>query len=273
MPEEIAEWKETLPEGFADAPFFKAAETPEAALQDIQNAAAHMGNSIRIPSEDAGEDDMNAFYAKVLEKAPNLMPKPTDDNMDSVFQALGRPENVEGYKYEPPEGRELPDDYASFATIAHEAGLSQTQFNQMLGKIMENEWQSADIAETEQAAAMKELSKEWGVAYDQNLSHVKNFLRLTDAPEGIVDLISEGAMSPTEIKWLHSIATQTKAPKELVDIESDQKAALTPEEARARIQELLNAGQDGPYFNAAHPGHKDAMAKMHEYQKAAIGQR
>lgn len=261
-------WVDSLPETLREAPFLSKAESPEKALQELQNAAGHLGNSLRLPSEDASEEDRKAFYDRLSEKVPGLMPKPTEENMEEFYKALGRPENPDDYNYEPPEGKEVPGDFESFAKVAHKHGLTQEQFRGVLNDVLSGQWEQAEIAESEQNQEMSQLSQEWGQAFDQNLSAVKNFLRLTDAPEGVVDLISEGAMSPAEIKWLHSIASSTKSPTELVTQQTQQETALTPSEARTRIQEMMN-NPEHPYWNATDPRHQDAIQKMLKLQKAA----
>lgn len=262
-------WKDSLPEGFADAPFLKAAESPEAALQAITDAADYMGNSIRVPSENAGEEDVAAFYDKILSKAPNLMPRPDEDNMDAFYKSVGRPDKPEEYSYEAPDGKEVPEDFSTFAAVAHKHGLSQTQFRGILGDLLGPQWAAMETAENDQKEALSALAGEWGFKFDEHMNTVKNFLRLTDAPAGLVELISEGAMSTDEIKWLHNIASQTKSQVELNKQPASQpEGLLSPEEARMQISEMLN-NPDHPYWVATDPAHQAAVQKMLKLQQMA----
>ena len=259
-------WIESLPETLREAPFISKAESPEKALEELQNAAGWMGNSIRLPGEDATDDARKEFYGKLAEKAPGVMVRPDPENMTDFYRSMGMPEDVNGYKWETPEGKSDPDDLGIIAEVAHKAGLSQDQFKTMVDNIMESKWTQEDQYEAEHKEAMAGLATEWGQAYDGNMAGVRNFLKLTDAPEGIVDLITQGAMSPEEIKWLHKVATQTKSSVELADQQQQRQAALTPAEAQMRIAELL----DNPaYWDAANPLHKSLQQKMLEYQQAA----
>lgn len=263
------DWRSTLPEGFGEASFIKGADSPEAALTAINNAASHMGNSIRIPGEDASEDARNDFYGKILEKAPNLMPKPSEDNMDAFYASIGRPGKPDEYNFEAPEGREIPDDFAAFAEAAHKNGLTQDQFRGVLGEILGSAWEGSDAVEAAQAEEMKGLKTEWGQAFDQNIDQVKNFLRLTEAPEGIMDLVENGAMSPTEIQWIHSIATKTASSTELAkQTTTTVPNMLTPGEAQEKISEMLN-NSEHPYWNNSDIGHKRAINRMVELQRMA----
>lgn len=267
-PQTTADWRAELPQAFQEAPFIKAAESLDDAVAQLTNAASHMGNSIRVPSEEASPEERKAFYDKVLQKAPDLMPKPTEENLEAFYNSLGRPADYKEYKYEPPEGKEIPEDFEAFAEAAHKAGLSQEQFKSVLDGVLGNVWQQNEALEFEQQEAMKQLSQEWGLSFDQRMGVVQNFLKLTEAPEGIQNLLENGAMSPAEIKWIHEIATKTASTTELASQQSQGDAPLSPQEAKERINEII-ANNDHPYWNAADPRHKQAVAKMLEYQKAA----
>jgi len=266
---EGGDWRSSLPEGFGEASFIKGADSAEAALTAINNAAAHMGNSIRIPGEDASDDARNEFYGKILEKAPNLMPKPSEDSMDAFYASIGRPQDATGYAYEAPEGRDVPTDFEAFSQVAHKHGLSQEQFKGVLGDLLEGQWSQMDGMTETHNGEMQDLRGKWGMAYDDNMSAVKNFLRLTDAPEGVVELMTEGAMSAKEIEWIHSVANSTKSSTEL----SQQTTTtvpnmMTPDEATMKISEMLN-NVEHPYWNNSDPGHQRAVARMLELQKMA----
>lgn len=261
-------WRDSLPETLREAPFLKAANTPEDAFEQIKNAAAHMGNSVRFPGEDASPEVKQEFLDKITAKSPELMLRPNEGNQDKFWNSLGRPESPDKYNLDLAEGEELPSDFSSFAEVAHKYGLTQDQFRGVVKEVVSGQQEQMSATEAQQKTEMSNLAKEWGQAYDQNVAQVKNFLRLTDAPEGIVELISEGAMSPQEIKWIHSVATATRSPVELATQKQEQQNALTPMEAHSRIQEMLN-NHEHPYWNQTDPRHKDAVNKMLEYQSAA----
>jgi hypothetical protein len=258
-------WLDSMPESLRSAPFIKAAKNEADALQQIKNAAAHMGNSLRIPSEDSSDEDKARFRSRVIEKIPELMLKPNPDDMDAFYSSLGRPESPDKYII---DTEELPNDFELFSQTAFKHGLTQDQFRGVLEDIISQTKEQNEIDTAEHNTEMAALKSEWGEAYDQNMSSVKNFLLLSDAPEGIVEMFSEKAMSPREIKWIHSIANQTKAPVELAAQRTEQQALLTPVEARNRIQEVMN-NSSHPYWNSSDPRHSDAINKMLEYQRAA----
>lgn len=252
------DWRSSLPEQFREAPFIKGADSVDAALTAISNAASHMGNSIRVPSEDASAEDKQKFVDKILEKTPELMYKPTDENREQFLESLGRPKKAEDYKIDVEEGQELPFDFKQFSELAFENGLTQNQFKGILTKVMEQQSTEAEMAEAEHKTEMDALNKEWGMAFDQNMSRVKNYLDLTDAPEGIKKMFEEGVMSADEVKWINEIATRTRSDVEIATQEGkSNNGALSPGEAQARINEI-QANEEHPYWNPTDPRHEQA---------------
>lgn len=137
-----------------------------------------IGQSIRLPKEDATDD----------EKA---------EAMSQIFTKLGRPESAEGYKVNLPEGLPkeiLPSDEAmkEFLGWAHSQGFSQAQVDQAIAydaartiKRMEAAKETKEAADkhqkdTEEAGFNKSLAplkEELGDQYDE---YVKTAMKAKD---------------------------------------------------------------------------------------------
>lgn len=63
-------WKNNVPEAVKDWDEFKNSETQEQFFDQMANHRKHLGQSIRIPSEEAGSDTWNQFHEKILNKVP-----------------------------------------------------------------------------------------------------------------------------------------------------------------------------------------------------------
>jgi polyhydroxyalkanoate synthesis regulator phasin len=268
-------WVDSLPAVLRDAPFIGKATTPEAALQEIQNASAHMGNSLRLPGDDAGAEDMSAFYARMQAKVPGLMLSPDIDNAESVtsvLRSLGLPEAADGYKYTAPEGVNPPTDLAGMTALAHSVGLTQSQFQGLLSGLATQGKAEGDVYRSDMEADMGALKTEWGSAFEQNSTIVKNFLEKSQAPELIQNMVKEGELSSGEWKWLHGLAASTANVAELSKQPDEfrQEGQLTPVEAESQIQEMLNNAEH-PYWNAGAMGHKAAIDKMIKLQSFRAG--
>ena len=188
--------------------------------------------------------------------------------MDEFYNSMGRPEEASGYNYTPPEDREVPSDFAEFAGVAHKHGLTQEQFRGVLGDLLEGQWAASDQYNLDMEEDRKELMKEWGAAHDQNMTKVKNFLHLMDAPEAIVDMFANETMDSEEIKWLYQIATSTKSEPELAKQQTTQTDLVSPSEAMEKISEMMN-NPEHPYWNSSDPGHQAAIQKMLKLQAMA----
>ena len=95
------EWKATLPESLQSWDEVTNSDSPEKFWEQMSNQRKLIGDSIRIPSEEAGDDSWNAFNEKIMNKVPTLMRTPNSDDSDSindVLKRLGKPEDVDGYK-------------------------------------------------------------------------------------------------------------------------------------------------------------------------------
>lgn len=264
-------WKDALPEGMRDAPFIKGADTMESAVEQITNAASHMGNSIRIPSENASNEDMQNFYIKLSEKAPGVMVKPdleNDQAMKSFYKSIGQPDKPEDYKFQFAEDA-IPPDLNGFNKIAFDQGLSQKQYEGMMTAVMAGVVETQSLSTAEMKDAMTSLATEWGMTFENRMMMVKNFLKMSDAPEGLDALLSSGEMAPDEIKWMYAMATKMKSPTELAEFKQEQPGeVISTVEAKNRISEMLN-NRDHPYWKPADPRNKDAIRTMLKLQQMA----
>jgi len=95
---------------------------------------AMVGNSIRIPGKDAGEDARNEYLQKLINNDPELMMKPDFANKEQsqeFFQTIGLPQEFS--KYENPEGMKLPDDVeAEMRELLYQAKVPQAGYEKIM---------------------------------------------------------------------------------------------------------------------------------------------
>ncbi|WP_419911921.1 hypothetical protein [Hoeflea sp.] len=134
-------------------------ETPQELLSGLVTKSREMesliGRSVRLPGEDASEEDVTGFYDRVTERL--------------------RPQDPSGYKYELPEG--LPDDMAydadfvdAWRDFSHEMKLpaqvsarAHDWFMQNAAKAFEDQrQQSQQLYEDSLRSASKTLEESWG---------------------------------------------------------------------------------------------------------------
>jgi len=242
-------------------------------IKNWADAQAYIGSSIRVPSENAGKEDWDKFYAKLQKHAPNLMPKPNKENQDewnAFLQSIGRPEDPTAYELpQAPEGVDVSEERVGvLRKIAHESGLTKDQFSSMVSRVMELDAQTVQQQQQQTQEQLTQLKAEWGSAFDERNSQVIKMMELTQAPDIIVDMAKKGQVSPDVLKWMYSMSNNFKG--EGVNLASDQggNRKLTPSEAEAQISEIYS-NRAHPFFQADHPEHKSAISRMIELQKAA----
>lgn len=160
-----------------------------------------------------------------------------------VYEKLGRPKDAKEYMLKAPEGVDQAN--AEWAQNAfHKLGLSRTQ-----GENLFNEWNNFSKAAVEaQAAAQAQkaeaeaqnIKKEWGMAYEQNVSVAKRAASEFGLTPEKVDALESALGYEGTMKLLQSIGSKFS---ESSFVTPSTKStgfgnALTPEAAKNRIQAL-----------------------------------
>ncbi len=263
-------WYDSFPESVQQWDEVQNSSGPEQFWQRITSHRQHIGQSIRIPSDEASADDMNAFYDKLQKRVPNLMPVPDIDDPDgikAVLTKLGMPENADSYG-------EIEGDQYKFAEgqldklkgLALNAGLTKSQFQKLAEQVGTTTAEELNAAEDFKTQTEAEIKETWGMAADERLKETTSFLKQSNAPENLINAMSNTDLDAATVMWLHSLAAgigETQEGGNHPD-NAPNNAALTPFEAQERIDEMLSNRQH-PY----HRGDKRARARMHELMAMA----
>ena len=63
--ENTNDWREALPENVRGWDEAQNADSADAFFKQIGDLRSHLGNSIRVPSDDAGDDTRKEFFEKL----------------------------------------------------------------------------------------------------------------------------------------------------------------------------------------------------------------
>ena len=128
-------WRDSIPEDLRDDASLKDITDPGVLAKNYVHAQKMLGTSVRIPGEDAGPEDLEAFYSK-LDKIPGLMKSPNLENEEDVkafYRTLGTPEDATGYQFEPADESvkaimpDLDDRLGYYKDIFHKANFTTSQ--------------------------------------------------------------------------------------------------------------------------------------------------
>ena len=207
-PTDTGDWRQGLSEGVRTNPIIQDTKTVEALGQRLIDTQRMVGNTLRMPTVEAGQETIDAFSDKILANENlGLMRKPDATNpeaMASMYDTLGRPENVDGYALV--EGANEAE-FRTMAGHAHRLGLSKTQFEEMALIQATHQNDLVDSYRQEQKTGREALAKEWGDAYESKLGRAASMLDLTDAPAGLKEAVDSGNLDADVLVWIDKLAT------------------------------------------------------------------
>ncbi|QGH73646.1 MAG: hypothetical protein [Podoviridae sp. ctpVR23] len=238
-------------------------------VKQFADLQSHLGNSIRVPSEHASDEDRAKFIEKLQRHAPNLMPRPdkTDAKaMGEFYRSLGRPEDPSKYPVEVPEEIKhlvSQDRLTQIQKVAFDAGLSAEQFKAMVDADIastKTQFESSKTAAEQDKSKLKEM---WGDAYSRNLKIVADMAQATGAPQALVELAKAGEINSDIANWMYQLSAQVSTKEGSTFKDAGGSGTMTPSEAQSRIDEILN-NRSHPYWVASHPDHRRAIQTMIE---------
>ena len=241
------EWRASLPEAVQQWEEAGTAQSADQFWEGMTNMRGRMGQSVRVPSGEAGPEDWAAFSSKMTELAPGrftvIPDRDSPEQMAAYHKSVGVPEKAEDYlNVDNPEGVELNhNEIGAFKAIAHKWGLTPDQFK---GVVLDfNASSRAQQAEAAKpmTAATDALKGEWGAAYDQRNAAVVSMLTHFKFPPQVIEAFTNSQADAASIKSLYSIAEALggEGGQLLTDAPGGGPGvAMTPAEAEARIAEI-----------------------------------
>jgi hypothetical protein len=265
-------WLDDLPEPLREAPYLKAAESPEDALAKIQHAAKLVGTSVRIPGEDASDDDRNSFYEK-LTAIDGVARLPTNDDIDGVIgllTKLGYPEDHTGYELPEVADFEWDKDMGEqMRHYAHKAGMTPGQFTAFAQQIAEQELGVTAEMDNELDDARKALRLDWGDTLEEREGLIRGWLEMSQAPEEMRELLNDRKLPLGTMNWLLSIAKQFEGDiKPISKDGKDGEPPMTPDEAKVELSKILS---DLTNMRETDPRYKQLQQRMVQMQRLAMG--
>ena len=261
------DWRSSLPEDIRGSKVFDSVQDVNSLAKQFMDAQSHIGNSIRIPGEDAGQEAVDAFHAKLMNKT-DLMVKPTNaEDYAKVFESMGKP--VDGAGYSIPEGTEGSFDH--LREMALNANMTYTQFASMVQSVAALDASALASQAATQTESRGKVEKEWGAAFDQNSNQAIALLEATGAPESVIDLAKEGNIDGDSLRWFHALSQKMSGgatPNAVGDEGHNQ--IMTPTEAGHQLNEMMS-NKDSPYWDTSNRRHQEFQDKAMALRKLKNG--
>jgi hypothetical protein len=255
-PAPVADWRASLPEDLRASPSLQDVSDVTTLAKRFVDTKSMVGNSLRVPSDDAGADQIEAFAQKLLENNHlGLMRKPTEENMGELYAALGRPDTPGGY--EAPEGTD-PETFGVMASVAHELGLTKSQYEKLSAAHAELVGNHIQQTGAERAAGLGQLRGEWGGAYDEKISRVGQLVKAMGGHQGLEAALASNALDAQTLRLFDTIATQFGAEGSQVSKQIGGVNGYTLAELQQRVNDTWHRLYND---NTLSPSQRDELQK------------
>lgn len=245
-----------------------------AALADIKDlnslaksymsAQTMIGGSVRIPGEDASDEQRAEFYEK-LKTVPGVVKLPNPENAEEVaafYQSLGAPETAEEYSIDMPEGFDIAG-YEHLISAAKQAGLTNDQLKILANAEIAKNTDSIQAMEAAKVEGSKLLDQAFGADKEARLAGAKAAARVYGEkyPDAVNELINGPAGNNPALVMMLADLGKSMSEQGHAGMKSTVKYGTTPDEAQMKIEEIRN-NPTHPYYDQANPGHKEAVDRM-----------
>lgn len=233
LPEEVIE---QLPEDLRENPALVQFNDVADLAKSYVETKSMVGNSLRIPNADAGDEAYGKFIDDLVTKVPNVMLKPdlaNPEQSDEFFKTLGVPDDFS--KYENPEGATLDTEVeAELRQMLHKARLTPSQYQAVINQMSEMNAQALENNTTVRQEDLKTLDAEWGNAKEDRLAAARK------TNEEFFPGRDFETLNSAEIKGLYQVhASVTGTGMQAAAQPASVSTRLTPQEAESAAQEIL----------------------------------
>ncbi len=201
-------------------------------IKDVENLARSYVNAQRLIGADKIAVPVN----------------PTDEDLDRIYDRLGRPEDPKGYGIEV-DGNVITEEVATdYADIAHKLRLSPDQAKGILdyykSSIEQSGAQSLELAEAAKEQTVESLRSEWGRAFDQKVEAAAKVAQEFADPEMFNITLADGSKLGDNAEFIKAFAKiadfRQSVTSEDTVAEMSQSNVMTPATAQAEIDAIMN---------------------------------
>ncbi len=237
--ENLTRWQDGLPDDLKNVPSLADIKDVNSLAQIFVDTKQKLGGSVRIPTDDAGAEDISSFVENILENNQlGLMRRPDAENtevMREVYKNLGMPDEPSGY--EAPEGADAKM-FGAMTAVAHELGLSKKQMAGLASAQFKVQEGQVNEMIKERDTGIEQLRGEWGMAYDEKAQRAGELIKAMGGHEALEKAIAEGNVDSDTLRLFDKFATQMGQEGSEISRQINQVNQSTPDELRQRRDEI-----------------------------------
>lgn len=245
-------------------------------VKAYNDSQSYIGSSIRIPSDEASAEDLQAFNEKIISKSNKLGYKLNMDDEVSVnntYQQLGAYDSADKYfdffKEQNKETEFNADAITELSTFAKENRLTNNQFKALADKVItDTNAKTIDVSKV-QEDKVNTLKKELGMTYDDVITKATKLSDIYLGGKDVNSLDNELIQSLGKIYDQLDDNKVTTLANEARHVSSEY---LTPSEATRQHQDIMG-NSNHPYFTATGADKQTQIDRMSKLLMAMHGQK
>lgn len=191
--------------------------------------------------------------------ADRIIKLPESDDTDGIkamYQRLGAPEDVEGYKFEFAEGMEVDADlHGRFKETALGANLTKEQHDKVVEFQIAEAGAQAEAQETaikaQNDADIVELKLKWGSKYEERYDYAERAMRASGMTEEQVTAMQSVLGGPAVAEHFSKLADMMGEDKIAAETGSTSYGT-SKEQVRAEIEEIMGKFRSDPELMRKH---------------------
>ncbi len=266
----MKEWLTDLPEDMQGNETLNRFNSVEDLAKSYIEARSSIGSMMRVPSEDASDEDRAQFVTDLINKVPNVMLKPDFDEPEQskdFFKTLGVPDTATDYTN--PEDIEMsPEMESDLRDAAFELNMTPQQYKQFATRISKQFNDQVTKQKETAEAGINALKGKWGAAYDANRAAAEKIFNENKVGDQTFD-----ALNAEGIETFFQLSKQLTGKGPQVGDQPDNiVSVMSPDEAQNQINDIFRNNKH-PYFDPAHPDHQRALRRMLDLQDYAHGRK
>jgi hypothetical protein len=264
-------WREQIPEQYRNEAMFSEEQVKDfpSLIDQFANSQRLLGDSIRIPGENADADTINRFNEKLskvngITRIPGM--EADEQELKEFYSKLGVPEEPSNYEFYTPADDDIPEGIEldthlnePFGQVAHQLNLTPNQVKGISKWFTENSIAEAKSKLDRNNSTVEELKKEYGNDYESRLSLATDVVEKFGTKYALEDLKGEIGNHPGLAMMLADIGLATTE-NGLQRLDSEGNAITkSTTEINMEIEELMN---DPAYADSKADNHGVVVKKV-----------
>jgi hypothetical protein len=255
-----------IPSPVSDTPIAEPGQIDQSWLDQFKDVPDDIKKDPSLkPFKDVGSLLKSYVNAqKMIGKDRAILPteKSPPEDWANFYKKMGLPEK-EKYDLKTPEWVKPDATLEAIKEMAHQNGILPRQLQPVLDSYYAKTKEAQELAQAEAKKQREEqlggLKKEWGNAYEKNISLAKEALKAF-GDENLVGWLNESGAGDNIhiIKLLNNIGSKLiEQPMKAMGAEHD--GSMSPQEKQARIGDIM---ADPAYWDGSSPKHKPLVDEL-----------